>query len=70
MTDLSSWHDALDFAAGSLGLSKEEAEVYADHHFERPQALTGDVQPSTQAEAANERRASYAGLHPVKQKLP
>lgn len=68
MTDLNSWHDAFDFAAGSLGLSKQEAEAYADTHFQRPQALTGEVRPKTQAEAANERRATYAGLFPVRNK--
>lgn len=68
MMEPNSWHDAFDFAAGSLGLDKPEAEAYADNHFARPQALTGEVQPKTQAEAANERRATYAGLFPVRNK--
>lgn len=68
MTDLNSWHDAYNFAAGALGLSKGEAEIYADHHFGRPEALTGDVQPQTQAETREKRRAGYAGLHPVRTK--
>lgn len=67
MTQLDSWTAAFDFAVDKLGLNDAEAEAYASHHFDEPRALTGNVEPlvRTQGEAAQLRRETYAGLHPV-----